>query len=66
MILLTLLRFEFRHFRGKHNQAALAWLRARKLNLGVDDARMHTVLMYTVDVVLAAVGTDRIVALLRA
>eukprot|EP00965_Chrysotila_dentata_P082567 2725247-Pleurochrysis_carterae.AAC.1 len=32
----------------------------------MDEARMHTALMYTDDVVLAAVGTDRVVQLLRA
>eukprot|EP00965_Chrysotila_dentata_P119077 3936825-Pleurochrysis_carterae.AAC.1 len=32
----------------------------------MDEARMHTALMYTDDGVLAAVGTDRIVELLRA
>eukprot|EP00965_Chrysotila_dentata_P100834 3330921-Pleurochrysis_carterae.AAC.1 len=42
------------------------WLHARELHMGADEARMHTALMYTDDVVLAAVGTDRIVALLRA
>eukprot|EP00965_Chrysotila_dentata_P137148 4536170-Pleurochrysis_carterae.AAC.1 len=66
MILLALLRFEFRHFVAKHNPATLAWLQARKQHLGEDEARMHTALMYTDNVVLAAVGTDRIVALLRA
>eukprot|EP00965_Chrysotila_dentata_P073583 2430602-Pleurochrysis_carterae.AAC.1 len=34
--------------------------------MGADDARMHTALMYTDDVVLAAVGAERVVALLRA
>eukprot|EP00965_Chrysotila_dentata_P177219 5852902-Pleurochrysis_carterae.AAC.4 len=66
MILLALLRFEFRHFVGRHNPASLAWLQACKQHLGVDDSRMHTALMYTDDIVLAAVGTDRTVALLRA
>eukprot|EP00965_Chrysotila_dentata_P097160 3211470-Pleurochrysis_carterae.AAC.1 len=36
------------------------------MRLGADDARIHTALMYTDDIVLAAVDTDRIVALLRA
>eukprot|EP00965_Chrysotila_dentata_P180170 5949026-Pleurochrysis_carterae.AAC.2 len=66
MILLAILRFEFRRYRGKHNRAALAWLHTCKLHLGADDARMHTALMYTDGVVLAAVRADRIVALLRA
>eukprot|EP00965_Chrysotila_dentata_P027996 930736-Pleurochrysis_carterae.AAC.1 len=35
-------------------------------HLGVDDARMHTALMYTDDIVLAVVGTHRTVTLLRA
>eukprot|EP00965_Chrysotila_dentata_P100164 3308783-Pleurochrysis_carterae.AAC.1 len=66
VILLALLSLEFQHYRGKQTPATLAWLHARKMRLGVDDARMHTALTYTNDVVLAAVGTDRIVALLRA
>eukprot|EP00965_Chrysotila_dentata_P165788 5473959-Pleurochrysis_carterae.AAC.1 len=66
MILLALLRFEFSYFVGKHNPAALAWLQAGKQHLGEDDARMHTALVFTDDIVLAAVDTDRIVALLRA
>eukprot|EP00965_Chrysotila_dentata_P013202 435769-Pleurochrysis_carterae.AAC.1 len=66
MILLALLRFEFRHFAAKHKPATLTWLQARKQHLGEHEARMHTALMYTDDVVLAAVGKDRIVALLRA
>eukprot|EP00965_Chrysotila_dentata_P022432 742843-Pleurochrysis_carterae.AAC.1 len=65
VILLALLRFdEFRHSCGKHNPPTLAWLHARKMRFGNDDARMHTALKHTDDVVLAAVGTDRIVALL--
>eukprot|EP00965_Chrysotila_dentata_P203322 6181644-Pleurochrysis_carterae.AAC.1 len=66
IILLALLRCEFRHSVGKKNHATLAWLHARRLHLGADEERMHTALMYTDDIVLAAVGTDRIVALLRA
>eukprot|EP00965_Chrysotila_dentata_P113346 3745989-Pleurochrysis_carterae.AAC.1 len=66
IILLALLRCELSHDVGKANHATIAWLRARKLHLGTDEARKHTALMYTDDVVLAAVGTDRVVALLRA
>eukprot|EP00965_Chrysotila_dentata_P080766 2664827-Pleurochrysis_carterae.AAC.4 len=65
-ILLALLRVEFRRFVGQHNFAALAWFQAREHHLGVDDAHMHTALMYIDDIVLAAVGSDRIAALLRA
>eukprot|EP00965_Chrysotila_dentata_P261425 6214248-Pleurochrysis_carterae.AAC.2 len=49
MVLPALLRFEFRHFLGKHNRATLAWLQARIQHLGEDHARMHTALMYTDD-----------------
>eukprot|EP00965_Chrysotila_dentata_P105671 3490373-Pleurochrysis_carterae.AAC.1 len=59
----ALLRFELRHFNGKHNPASLAWLQARSLHLHMDDARIHTALMYTDDILLATVGPDRIVAL---
>eukprot|EP00965_Chrysotila_dentata_P258431 6213216-Pleurochrysis_carterae.AAC.1 len=65
IVLLAVSRCEFRPDVGKNNHATLAWLHARELHLGADEARMHTALMYTDDVVLAAVGTDRIVALLR-
>eukprot|EP00965_Chrysotila_dentata_P244343 6205926-Pleurochrysis_carterae.AAC.1 len=49
-IFLALLRVEFAHFVGQHNPATLAWLKAREQHLGVDDARMHTALMYTDDI----------------
>eukprot|EP00965_Chrysotila_dentata_P083752 2763989-Pleurochrysis_carterae.AAC.1 len=54
IILLALLRREFPLDIGENNRATLAWLRERELRLGVDAARMHTALMYTDDVVLAA------------
>eukprot|EP00965_Chrysotila_dentata_P040369 1339661-Pleurochrysis_carterae.AAC.1 len=44
ILLLALLRCEFRHDVGKHNRATIAWLQARKLHLGAHDARMHTAL----------------------
>eukprot|EP00965_Chrysotila_dentata_P263265 6214798-Pleurochrysis_carterae.AAC.4 len=64
--LLAPLRFEFRHYRGKCSSVTLAWLHARKLYLGAHDALMHTALIYTDGVVLATIGADRFVALLRA